>query len=175
MGINQSISDIFEALKVECFVGKYGITDEEGEVITEITEMLNRGYSVLHISEQTGVSQVAILFVRDYIAELDKIELGMKRRIKRAREKMMQSFSEYKDKPMQTFEEAITEACKNGQYLINDTEYIFGNQEIKAPFFMSLLQRIKMGNRRRIVIDSEDCIKGTPKELDEIKAYMEKY
>ena len=173
--LNKELRNIFEMLKMQCFTGRDDIPKKDGENLMEIMNMLNKGVAWPTISERTGVSQSAIIAIRDYLAELDKIELDTKRRIKHANQQMLVNYFKRKDQPEQTLEQAIENACKDGYYLMNDTEYIFGNQEIKAPFFYSLLQRMKMGDRRKIVIDSVEQIKGAPKEIDKILAYMKKH
>lgn len=173
---NDYIGSFFDALRSECRDYKDGIDEEDAKVITEVMGMLNKGVSSQTISEKTGVSQVAILAINNYIHELEDIELETKRRIKEAGKQMRVKYFQKKYPALEeSFEQVVERSCKDGYYLRSKDVCIFGKQEIKAKDFMDFLRSMSFSERRRIVIESEDCIKATPEELNKIREYMRKH
>lgn len=174
--VNDIIGVVFDTLRSEYYEENGGMSAEESKVISEIMCMLNRGVSAQTISKKTGVSQIAILAVDKYIHELESIELETKRKIKEAREQMHTKYLQKKDTSLEeSFEQVIERTCKNGCYLRREDVCIFGRQELEAKDFMDFLRAMVFTKRRRIVIESEDCIKATTEEMEKIREFMRKH
>ncbi|MBQ8731443.1 MAG: hypothetical protein IJY82_01255 [Oscillospiraceae bacterium] len=174
--VNDIIGKVFDTLRTEYHEQKDGIDEEDAKIIAEIMCMLNRGVSIQKISKKTGVSQVAILAVNNFINELASIERDTKRRIKEASKQMRINYLQKKGNELEeSFEQVIDRTCKNGYYLRRKDVCILGRQEIKSKDFMDFLRAMVFSKRRRIVIESEDCIKATPEEMEKIREFMKKH
>lgn len=174
--VNDIIGKVFDTLRTEYHEQKDGIDEEDAKIIAEIMCMLNRGVSTQMISKKTGVSQVAILAVDNFIHELASIELDTKRRIKEASKQMRINYLQNKGNELEeSFEQVVERTCKNGYYLRRGDVCILGRQELQAREFMDFLRAMSFSKRRRIVIESEDCIKATPEEMNKIREYMRKH
>lgn len=174
--VNDIIRVVFDTLRSECYEQEDGMNAEKTKVISEIMCMLNRGVSAQTISKKTGVSQVAIHAVEKYIHELESIELETKRKIKEASKQMRTNYLQKNDTELEeSFEQVIERTCQNGYYLRRGDVCIMGRQELQAKDFMDFLRAMSFSKRRRIVIESEDCIKATSEEMEKIREFMRKH